>query len=183
MDEAYPPPAATRSADEHLDPRLRDRIAALPEPQAARLQLLRRAMREFAVWEGQETSRLLHRGCVSAPLLLLLSGGILWVFVGLPVALSVLIGLWTSNVVVVALLMSRLSANVERNALERFDGFAGLSTDDDVTVAVLLAIPEALAGPERLHHVLSSLLIRGGVGAPEVTDAVKTYRSFAKTLR
>ena len=60
---------------------------------------------------------------------------------------------------------------------------ATLAGIDDVTVAVLLAIPEALAGPERLHHVLSSLLIRGGVGAPEVTDAVKTYRSFAKTLR
>ena len=83
---------------------------------------------------------------------------------------------------VVALWMAHLSSQLQRQGLERFDGFSTVPADDELTVTVLLALPEAIAGPERLHYILASLLTRGGVESAEVARAVDRYKKSARAL-
>lgn len=174
-----PPPGGGQSSGELPDGQGRDRSAALPEVQAARLHALRGTMEAYAAWEASQTDRLIQGGCVGGPLVVLLMGAVVWVFAGAPVAVGTTVALWTSNLVVVAAAMAVLSARLERRALERFDELATVPTNDEITLSAVLSAPGALAGPERLHHIVASLLTRSGVEPAEVARAVDEYRRRA----
>lgn len=137
-------------------------------------------MEQYAIWESSQTDRLLHLGCFVGPPMAMLVGGVVWVLAGPPTAATVTVGLWFFEVVLVALLTSWLSSKLEDGCLDRLDGFTSVPADDEVTIAAIQALPEALAGEERLHYVLAALLSRGGVEAGAVAEAVTRYRKFAR---